>query len=281
MAQTELAKVALEAALPGCQVSLVLIRSEADVRPEEPIDQFGDKGVFTSRVEQALLDGRADIAVHSLKDVPVRGTSDLLIGAFLKRDDPWDVLVSRDGQRLGELPLGATIGTGSLRRQVQLREVRRDLSFRQIRGNVDTRLRKLDQGQVDALVLAAAGLERLGLSANISEYLDPDTCVPAPGQGIVALQARRGSAFLDLLRSVNDVEAELAARLERRLGEAVGADCNSAFGALATTDREGVVLRAVLLAPDGALRRIRRFTAPDRVDALAESAREELLGVRP
>ena len=235
---------------------MIALKSEGDIRAQKPIREFGDKGVFVARIERALLDGEADIAVHSLKDVPGKSPTGLELIAFLPRVDPRDALVSRKEKTLDELAPGSRIGTSSARRVVQLRAIRPDLSFVDIRGNVDTRLEKLEQGQYDAVVLAAAGLIRLGRADVITEYLSPHMCTPAPGQGIVAVQARVGDPVGGDLRRVGDDRARLAATAERIVAREVGADCATPFGALATREGSTMLLTAVMVDREGGLRRV-------------------------
>ncbi len=252
--QADLAASALRRADLELTVEIVAIRSEADVRAAVPLRQFGDRAAFVARVEQAVLAGEADVAVHSLKDVPIDPSPGLRLAAFLPREDPRDVLVS-GGPGLHELPHEARVATGSPRRVAQLRHARPDLTFTGIRGNVDTRLAKLESGAVDALVLAAAGLNRLERADVITEYLDPHMCTPAPGQGIVVLQCRQDDALEGLIDKASDGDASRAAAVERGLGQAVGAGCSTPFGALATISGDDLTLVAALERPDGSLRR--------------------------
>jgi hydroxymethylbilane synthase len=229
---------------PGTNVSIISLPSEGDVRGQEPIRDFGDKGVFVARIERALLDGDADIAVHSLKDLPGPPCPGLELFAFLPRTDPRDVLVSASGLKFHELPAGSRIGTSSPRRVVQLTAARNDLAFHDIRGNVDTRLRQLNEGVYDAVVLAAAGVIRLQLADRITEFLDPAVCTPAPGQGIIALQARIGDPVIAPIRSLGEESARRLAIAERALASALDADCATPFGALAVLDGDTMILSA-------------------------------------
>ena len=246
LAQTELALAALRTVVREAEFVLVPITSEADQRADEPLRTFGDKGAFVARVQEALLDNRADVAVHSLKDLPVEITPGLQLFAYLPREDPRDALVSRDGSTLERLPPGSRVGTGSLRRVEQLQAVRPDLHYVDIRGNVDTRLKKLDSGGYDAVVLAAAGMIRLGLGERITRYLHIDVCTPAPGQGIVALECRQDYELITALNAMNDEAASSAALAERTLAQLVGATCTTAFGAVAVPTKEVLSLTAWL-----------------------------------
>src|SRR6185295_15080823 len=180
LAQTELVRAALLRAHPGLRLTVERITTTGDLVQDRPLSAIGDKGLFVAEIEQALRDGRVDLAVHSAKDLPSVLPPDLVLAAFPPRADPRDVLVSRAG-RLAELPAGARVGTSSMRRACQLRHLRPDLEIAELRGNVDTRLRKLHEGQYDAIVLAAAGLDRLAMADRVSEYLDPTVMLPAGG----------------------------------------------------------------------------------------------------
>ncbi len=209
----------------------------------------GLKGVFTKEIEEALLDGRIDIAVHSLKDLPTEIDSRLAIGAIPERADPRDALV---GNRLGELEAGARVGTSSLRRAAQLRRLRPDVQVEDIRGNVDTRLRKLDEGQYDAVLLAAAGLERLGWQDRIAEILEPGVMCPAIGQGALAVQIRADdTATRKLVASLNDSVTQTAVTAERALLAALGGGCQVPLGGHARLDEGRLTLSAIVVSPNG------------------------------
>jgi hydroxymethylbilane synthase len=259
---------------------VIPFRTEGDIRAHESIHQFGDKGVFVARIERALLQGEADIAVHSLKDLPGK-TPDLLdLIAFLPRADPRDVFVSASGEGFEGLAAGSRIGTASPRRIAQLSAARPDLEFYDIRGNVDTRMLKLHQGEYDAIVLAAAGLIRLQKSESIIEFLSPALCTPAPGQGIVALQVRAGDPVVAGLRSVGDEPARLCAFAERTLAAELKADCTTPFGALATVDSLTMTLTSVFADASG-IRRATRSGPSSDPEALARSVAESILEAEP
>jgi hydroxymethylbilane synthase len=230
----------------------VPISSEADARPDEPLRGFGDKAAFVTRIEQALIEGRADVAVHSLKDLPATTTPGLWLASYLPREDPRDVLISGSGLILAELAPGSSVGTSSLRRARQLELHRPDLKYVDIRGNVDTRLRKLDQGEYAAIVLAAAGLARLGLSDRVTEYIDTAVCLPAPGQGIIALQCRENYEFGEELMQAGDANARSAAEAERAVARQVEATCTTPFGALLRIQGENATMDAWLGLENGA-----------------------------
>ena len=209
----------------------------------------GLKGVFTKEIEEALLDGRIDIAVHSLKDLPTEIDSRLAIAAIPERADPRDALV---GKRLDELEAGARVGTSSLRRAAQLRRLRPDVQVEGIRGNVDTRLRKLDEGQYDAVLLAAAGLERLGWQDRVAETLEPSVMCPAIGQGALAVQIRADdTATRKLVSSLNDPATKTAVSAERALLAALGGGCQVPLGGHARLYEERLTLSAIVVSPDG------------------------------
>jgi len=234
----------------GLQIELEILETTGDVS-RGSLSDVGGQGVFTREIERALLDERVDLAVHSLKDLPTRMDPGLSLVAVPPRQDVRDTLVLRTGQGLGDLPQGATVGTGSLRRQGQVRALRPDLRFEGIRGNVDTRLGRVRDGEVDAVVLAAAGLHRLGLHEEISAYLDTDQVLPAPGQGALGLQMRTGDARRDVVAALTDAPSWLAVRAERSLLETLGAGCHAPVGAWARQLSDELRLDAVVCRPDG------------------------------
>jgi hydroxymethylbilane synthase len=252
IAQTELVRDRLVAAHPGLQVEIVRITTSGDKDLDRPLHQLGGKGVFTKELDDALLENRIDCAVHSLKDVPTELPEGLVLGAIGHRATPFDVLVANDGMILDELPENAKVGTSSLRRKAQLYLYRDDLDVVDVRGNVETRLRKLDEGKLDALVLAAAGLERLGLQDRVSEILTQDVMIPAPGQGILAIAIRFGDAktqrFIDVFEDPN---ARAAGACERGFLAALGGGCQAPAGALAETIGSSIVITGIIVSPDG------------------------------
>src|SRR5581483_7290785 len=218
-------------------------------------------------IEAALLDGRIDLAVHSFKDLPSSSPDALTIAAFLPREDPRDALVSRSAS-LASLPDGATVGTGSARRQALIRDVRPRLDLRPIRGNVDTRLGRVARGDLDAVVVAAAGLARLERSDAATEILDPATFIPSPGQGILAVQARRDDpSVYELAHALDDPETRVCAQAERSVAVAVDAGCQTPFGAYAKI-QDGEISVSAFLAPDGVGGIVRRAITGSREDAL-------------
>jgi hydroxymethylbilane synthase len=251
-AQTEFIVARLQKHLPEGTFSVRIVQTEGDRQGGRPVSEIGDKGIFIRAIEQALITGDVDLAVHSLKDVPAEPeTAGLELAGFAGREDPRDVLVSASGVSLDQLPRAARIGTGSLRRRVQLKAARADLVVVDIRGNVDTRLRRLDAGEYDAIVLAAAGLHRLGLARRVTEYFALERFIPDAGQGILALQIREGDARLrSLAMAVEDREARLCALAERATVRALGADCRSPVGAYAWLD--GDRIQVIGMAAPGA-----------------------------
>jgi hydroxymethylbilane synthase len=233
---------------------IVLISTAGDRIQDRRLLEVGGKALFTKEIEQALLDGRVDCAVHSLKDVPAEVPAGLALAAYPEREDPRDAFVSPRFAGFDALPQGATLGTASLRRQAQALVRRPDLRVVMLRGNVDTRLTKLDDGQVDAALLAVAGLNRLGLSARIAEALDPVTTPPAPGQGALAIETRSGEAGAAWVAALHHAPTELALAAERGALEALEGSCRTAMGAHARIDRGRLELVVEALAPDGSAR---------------------------
>jgi hydroxymethylbilane synthase len=273
-AQSRQVAEALTSRHPGWRVELVGITTRGDREPGD-LKRLGGKGLFTEELERGLFDGSLDLAVHSLKDLPVHSAEGLRIAAFPRRGDPRDALVS-EADGLETLPAKATVLTGSLRRQALLLSRRPDLRVEGVRGNVETRLRKWREGGHGGVVLAMAGLERLGLVGELPVHpLDPDAFPPAPGQGTLAVQVRCGRRAEALCRVLNDADAAGAAAAERRVVEAFGGDCNLPLGAWARREAGGWRLTAVIATPDG--RRLARAEATgDDPAAVAAAAVEEL-----
>lgn len=275
--QAELVVEALRALRPDLLPETVIVRTAGDQNQTVPVTHLGD-GAFVRGVEAALLDGRADIAVHSAKDIPSTETPGLVLAAFPPRGDPRDALVSRGGHRLAELPAGARVGTGSPRRQALLRALRPDLEAVPARGNVDTRLRRLHEGAYDALILAAAGLERLGLSGLVPEYLDPTVWVPAAGQGALAVQCRAAGPERALLSALDHPPTRAAVIAERAVLRRLGSGCRVPVGVHGWVEDATLVLRGVLLAPDGSRTVTAALTgAPTDAEALGRALAEDLL----
>lgn len=225
---------ALRSLDPQVSYSMEIVRTEGDDQPQQEPSEFEGQGIYVRRIEAALLQGRADVAVHSFKDMPSMPTPGLSIAAFPAREDPRDALVARDALPLDRLPPGARVGTGSPRRRVLLHDLRPDVEVTPIRGNVDTRLRRVAQGEVDAVVVAAAGLRRLQREAEVTEALDPTVFTPAAGQGILAVQVRDDDrGLLDLISALDDAVTRVCALAERAVARAVGAGCQTPLGAYA------------------------------------------------
>ena len=238
--------VAAQLTAAGRECRIEIIKTTGDRITDIPLGQIGSKGLFTKEIEEALLDGRADVAVHSLKDLPADLPAGLVLAAIPEREDPHDAVA---GKRLADLPAGARVGTSSLRRTAQLQKLRPDLVLAPIRGNVDTRLRKLDEGQYDAVVLAAAGLNRLGLAGRIAEILPAEVMCPAVGQGALAVETRAG---FEECRTLDHAPTRAAVTAERAVLAALGGGCQVPAGALAGVEDGGLRILAVVASPDGA-----------------------------
>jgi hydroxymethylbilane synthase len=260
-------------------IEIVEITTTGDQQQTDAVANIGAPGVFTKEIQRAVLAGEADLAVHSLKDLPTDSVDGLTLAAVPPRESPADVLVAHSAQSLHELPPQARVGTGSLRRQAQLRHVRADFVIENIRGNVDTRLRKLDDGEFDAIVLAAAGLHRLGLAARITQVLPLDLMLPAVGQGALGIECRADDAVtLAALQALDDADTRSAVLAERSLLSHLRGGCLAPIGALGQNQNGVLRLVAVVLSGDGR----RRLTAseagsPDDAISLGRQVAENLL----
>jgi hydroxymethylbilane synthase len=232
----------------GVTTRIEIIKTTGDHLQTASLVQAGGKGLFTKEIEEALLTGTIDVAVHSLKDLPTEGREDLVIAAIPDREDPRDAIV---GSALENVPHGALVGTSSGRRAAQLRLLRPDLQVQPIRGNIDTRVRKLKEGQYEAIVLAAAGLRRLGLTHEISELLSPQQMCPAPGQGALAIQTRVDDPAREICTQFNDEPTSQAVTCERTVLAALGGGCQLPVGTFAEPMGETLKVIAVVLSPDG------------------------------
>lgn len=242
----------LREAHPGIEIELVKIVTEGDRITDRPLAKIGGKGLFLKELERALLDGEADLAVHSMKDVPADMMSGLVLDAVLPRANPYDALVSREGRLLADLSPGSRIGTSSLRRQSMLLALRPDLVVTDLRGNVDTRLRKLDEGQYDAIILACAGLQRLGLGERITETLNGPGWLPASTQGIIGLQCRENDAETKaLIAPLADQDTAYVAFAERAVARVLEASCQVPLAVHGVLTNGMVKLDAVVGTPDG------------------------------
>ncbi|MFZ5857978.1 MAG: hydroxymethylbilane synthase [Chloroflexota bacterium] len=253
--QTQTVIAALEAAHPGLHCEERLITTQGDKILDKPLPEVGGKGLFTQELETELLSGRADCAVHSLKDLPVESPAELTIGCIPVRADVRDVLISVRGYQLTTLPPHASVGTSSLRRAAQLLSTRPDLRVASLRGNVDTRLRKALDGQYDAIILAGAGLARLGLEEHVTEWLPLDVMLPAPGQGALAVQCRADdSSTLELLAALDDLPTRKAVTAERAFLSGLGGGCSvpvAAYAQMIGEQRLEISLTGLVISPDG------------------------------
>jgi hydroxymethylbilane synthase len=240
--------VAARLAELGHQCRIEIVKTTGDKITDVPLAKVGAKGLFTKEIEEALLDGRADLAVHSLKDLPTELPAGLVLAAVPEREDARDAVV---GRKIADLPPGAKIGTSSLRRSAQLRRLRPDLEIESVRGNLDTRLRKLDEGQYQAILLAAAGLKRLGWGDRIAEILEPDVMCPAVGQGALAIETRTSGEGLDAARALDHAATHAAVTAERAVLAALGGGCQVPIGAHAVVEGARLHLLAVVASPAG------------------------------
>ncbi len=267
------------AEISDADVELVRIRTEGDVNTG-PLATIGGTGVFVTGVRTALLDGRVDVVVHSYKDLPTAPAEGVALAAVPERENPFDALCARNGLTLDELPSGATVGTGSPRRAAQLLTRRPDLQVVPIRGNVDSRLRQVTEGRLDAVVLAAAGLNRLGRADAISQILDVDLMLPAPAQGALAVECRVGEGdwFAEAARALDDAASRAAVVAERVLLRDLEAGCSAPVGAFAQVQDESLTLRAVVVAVGGGdeFRVLRGGSASDAAELGALAAAELL-----
>ncbi len=263
----------------GARVELLPLSTQGDRILDVPLAKIGGKGLFVKELETALLEGRADLAVHSIKDVPMDLPEGLGIAAILAREDPRDAFVSLHHRSFEALPVGARVGTSSLRRQCQLRALRPDLRLLDLRGNVNTRLAKLDAGEYDAIVLAAAGLRRLGMAERITEVLEPLQMLPAVGQGAIGVEIRDDDAELrGLLATMHDDSTARRVLAERALNRALNGGCQVPIAAHAILSGDTLELRALVGAIDGSrLLHAARRGAADSPEALGESVAAELL----
>ncbi|WP_028859662.1 hydroxymethylbilane synthase [Psychrobacter phenylpyruvicus] len=239
MWQAEHIKSRLESLYPELEVNLVTMVTQGDKILDTPLAKIGGKGLFVKELEQALYDGRADIAVHSLKDVPMQLPEGLILGTYCKREAPTDAFVSNSYDKLEDLPQGAVVGTASLRRQCQIKAYRPDLQIKSLRGNVQTRLAKLDAGEYDAIILATSGLKRVELSERIKQEIDIDISLPAVGQGALAIECRADDeAVLALLKPLNDGQARIRLKAERALNRRLEGGCQVPIAAFAVIEKD-------------------------------------------
>lgn len=278
--QSEHVAERLRALDPTREVELVVIHTQGDKILDVPLARIGDRGLFVKEIEEALLRGEVDLAVHSLKDMPTAQPEGLVLAAISERHDPRDSVVSRHGGGLAALPPGAVVGTSSLRRRAQLMAAYPRLEFRDVRGNVNTRLAKLDAGDYDALIMAKAGLERLGLEGRITEVLGFEICLPAVGQGALAVETREADAETRGLveRAIADPATTACTRAERALLAALEGGCQVPIAAHAVPEGDGLALSALVASLDGSvLKRCVRVGPMGDPEALGRAAAADLL----
>lgn len=261
----------------GVAVEVVFVTTSGDQK-QAPLAAIGGAGLFTKEIQQALLAGQIDLAVHSLKDLPTEQPAGLCLAAVPPRESPWDVLLTRGGGGLADLPQGAVVGTGSLRRRAQMLHVREDLAMAEIRGNVDTRLRKLDEGQFDAIVLAEAGLKRLGLTSHAQHLLSAEV-LPAVGQGALGLEVRANDdATIEAISPLNDAASHAAVLAERAMLAALRAGCLAPVGAWGRLVERQLLLRGRVLSVDGRqMVQCERSSDPADAQSLGHMVADELL----
>ena len=279
LAQARMMAARLRELHPGLEAEEVVIRTRGDELVDSPLHQLGGKGLFVKEIEEALLGGRIDAAVHSLKDLPGELPPGLVLGAVPEREEPWDVLVSRGGESIRNLAPGSRVGTSSLRRRAQLLRYRKDLEVVDLRGNVDTRLRKVAEGQVHAAILAAAGLNRLGLGERATEALAPEVMLPAVAQGALGIETREGDAeTLALLAALEHLPTRQAVEAERRVMAVLEGGCKVPMAAFAELRRGRLRLRALVASLDGErLAEAEGEDAPERASALGEEVARRIL----
>jgi hydroxymethylbilane synthase len=284
LAQCRAFVASLQAAVPALSTTELLVVTTGDRIVDRPLADIGGKGLFVKEIEEALLERRADFAVHSIKDVPGTLPGGLHIACIPRREDPRDALVAPRHGTLDALPLGARVGTSSLRRMVALKARRPDLDVVPLRGNVDTRLRKVDEGECDAIVLARAGLVRLGLAGRATDVLGPDVSLPAVGQGALGIECRDSDAETrEILAHLHHPETATCVAAERGVLVALGGDCKTPLGAHATREADTIHLRAFIAQPDGTGLRRGEVTLPwpeteDQARDLGLRLGESLLG---
>ncbi|MCF2858571.1 hydroxymethylbilane synthase [Pseudoalteromonas sp. SMS1] len=277
--QAEYVKAQLEHFHPELVVELVPMSTKGDKILDTPLAKIGGKGLFVKELEQAMLEGRADIAVHSMKDVPVDFPEGLMLHTICEREDPRDAFVSNQYQQLAQLPAGAVVGTSSLRRQCQIREMRPDLQIKDLRGNVNTRLAKLDAGEFDAIILAAAGLIRLEMAERIASYVSVEQSLPANGQGAVGIECRSDDTRVqDLLAPLEHAPTRARVMAERAMNRRLEGGCQVPIGAYAQLQGDQIYLRGLVGAVDGSTILRAETTGPvQQAEALGVKLADSLL----
>lgn len=278
--QAEHVQRLLQDLYPDCKVSLLTMTTRGDQILDRTLSKVGGKGLFVKELETALLDGRADLAVHSLKDVPVELTAPFALPVIMQRSDPRDAFVSNDYANLDDMPAGAIIGTSSLRRESQLRQQYPHLTVQPLRGNLDTRLGKLDRGEYAAIILAAVGLQRLGLESRIRAYLSPEQSLPAAGQGALGIEVMESRTDMHTwLAPLSCPVTTACALAERAVSRALGGSCQVPLAAYAQVDQNTLHIRALVAEPDGSvILRSEASGSADGAEQLGQQAAQELLG---
>ncbi len=257
------------------------IKTSGDIHSDIKLSEIGGKNLFCKEIEENLLENNIDIAVHSLKDMESEQNESLMIGAYVKRNDPRDVLICNKIQNFNELSKGAKIGSSSRRRELQLKKINKDVSVLNIRGNIDTRIQKIEDKKLDAIVLAAAGVKSLNLENKIGLVFDTNEILPAVGQGIIAVQCRKDDGPIkDTIKKINDTETSLCAIAERKMLQTIGGDCETAVGGLAEITNNNLILKAQLFSDEGDESFDYKFTGRD-VDAanIGKTVGEKLLNL--
>ena len=234
----------------GIQVKI--IKTSGDIHQNLKLSEIGGKNLFCKEIEENLLDNSIDIAIHSLKDMESKEHEQLMIGAFIKRNDPRDILISNKIKKKSELIKGVTIGSSSRRRELQLKKINKNIIVKNVRGNIDTRIQKLEEKKLDAIILAAAGVKSLNLENKISLTFETNTIIPAVGQGIIAVQCRKNDkSTINLVKDINDYDTSICAIAERRMLQTIGGDCETAVGGLAEIKNKNLKLKAQLFSDSG------------------------------
>lgn len=280
MWQAEFVKAELEKAHPGLEVELLPMSTKGDKILDVPLAKIGGKGLFTKELEDRMMDGDADIAVHSMKDVPMELPEGFALGAILKRHSPTDAFVSNNHATFDELPQGAILGTSSLRRKAQLMALRPDLDVRDLRGNVGTRLSKLDAGEYDAIVLATSGLQRLGLDERIRHEISPDVCLPAVTQGTLGIEYfEKDEETLNIIRVLNDDDSEIRTIGERAMNHRLEGGCQVPIGVFAELEGDQISIRGLVATLDGSEILMASISGPQtEAKKLGTDLAEQLLG---
>jgi hydroxymethylbilane synthase len=278
LCQANWVKARLEILYPQLTVHLLGLTTSGDKQSPTSLSAAGGKGLFVKELEDALLQGRADIAVHSMKDVPMELPAGLCLPVIMEREDPRDALVANDFQNLAELPAGAKVGTSSLRRQAQLRALHPELQVEDLRGNVETRIARLDRGDFAAIILAVAGLKRLNLQARIRAFFNTDESLPAPGQGALGIECRENAPDIQrLIAALNDPDTFACVSAERALCKYLGGGCHVPIAAYAVKEQEKIVLRGLVGRTDGMVILRAQHSSADHAEKLGITVAKDLL----